>query len=185
MISIEEYRQAIEFLALHKQNFSIHNVGNEHAKIVLSNIFLNARHTVRIVANTLRNDVVDSQEYQDALCSFLSRDNALLQIIVSKLPNNVSENCNCNIYRRLSLNPAYAQGRIKLRIAGKNLFRIGDNPANFCVADGIMYRLENDIENRTAICNFGDVSRSIKFEQVFDKAFYNIEGDVDLIKLFE
>lgn len=180
MLPIEEYRQAIEFLASHKQNFDIHNEGNDYAKVVLSNIFKNARHTVRIAANTLRNVVVDSQEYQDALCSFLSRDNALLQIIVCNLPQNVSENSNCNLYRRLFLDPAYSQRRIHIRNAGRNIFKIGENPANFCVADGLMYRVENDIEKRTALCNFGNAERALKLESVFDKGFYSLENDVDL-----
>lgn len=184
MLPIEEYRQAIEFLASHKQNFDIHNEGNDYAKVVLSNIFKNARHSVRIAANTLRNVVVDSQEYQDALCSFLSRDNALLQIIVSNLPENVSEQSNNNLYRRLHLDPAYSQGRIHIRIAGRNLFRIGEKPANFCVADGIMYRLENDIEKRTALCNFGNAERALKLESIFDKGFNILGSDVDLNNLF-
>lgn len=184
MTPIDEYRQAIEFLASQKLNFDIHNEGDEYAKVVLSNIFMNARNFVRIAANSLRNVVVDSQEYLDALCIFLGRGNTLLNIIISELPENASEESNFNIYRRLFLNPAYAEGRIHIKNAEKSLFSLDEKPANFCVADGLMYRIENDIVKRTALCNFGNKTRALKLEDVFDKGFNNLENEVDLNNLF-
>jgi len=184
MASIEEYRKAVEYLAAQKRNFDIHNEGDEYAKVIFTNMFLNARKTLRIAANTLRNSVVDSPEYLDALDSFLGRECTTLQIVISHLPDNASENSNYNIYRRLWLNPAYSQGRIHIKNANRSVFHICGTPANFCVADSLMYRIENNIERRTALCNFGNSSRAKLLEERFDEGYNSIEQELDLSLVF-
>lgn len=184
MYTLEEYREAVSYFASNHKNLNIKNEGNDHARIVFSNLFLNATKTVRIAANTLRNEVVDSPEYQDSLDSFLSREGAKLQIIICKLPEAAKEESNSNIYRRLSLNPAYEQGRIEIKEAGKDRFFLGKKPVNICVADGLMYRIEDDIEKRTALCNFGDPKKAQGLEEGFDKVFGSIKESVDLKSLF-
>lgn len=182
--TLEEYKEAVRFLASTHRNFDIKNEGNEHARIVLTNLFLNAKKEVRIVANTLRNEVVDSREYQDALDSFLGRVGAKLQIIINQLPDNANEEIITNIYRRLRLNPAYEEGRIVIKVAGENRFFLGKKPVNLCVADSLMYRIEDDIEKRTAVCNFGNAKKAAGLEAGFDNVFSSIREVVDLKKLF-
>lgn len=184
MTSLEEYRLAVEYLASQKKDFDIHNEGNECAKVIFANIFKNAKYTVRIAANTLRNDVVNSSEYQDALDSFLSNEGAELKIIISRLPENATEDSPNNIYRRLQRHPAYLSGRIQIRNAHREMFHLGSRSANFCVADGIMSRIENDVVRRNALCNFGKKDRAAKLEEVFDKGFSSIQDVVDLNHLF-
>jgi hypothetical protein len=184
MVSLEDYRKAVESLAQKKKNFDIQNEGDAYAIVIFSNIFKNAENRVRIAANTLRNAVVDSNEYQDALDVFLAKEDTTLQIIVSKLPDNVSERINTNIYRRLYNHPAYQEGRIHIKNANRSMFKINGAPANFCVADGLMYRIENDIEKRTALCNFGNKARALRLEEVFEQGFNSIEKEIDLGQVF-
>ena len=184
MTSLEEYRQAVEYLAKEKMDFDIHNEGNDCAKVIFANIFVNAKQTVRIVANTLRNEVVDSPDYQDALDSFLSNEKAELKIIINHLPENAKEDSVNNIYRRLHRHPSYLAGRIQIREAGRDMFHIGDKPANFCVADGTMSRIERDVVKRNALCNFGNKDRAVKLEEIFDRGFSSIQNVVDLNQLF-
>ena len=184
MTSLEEYRQAVEYLAEQKKDFDIHNEGNDCAKVIFANIFKNAKSNVRIVANTLRNEVVDSQEYQDALDLFLSREGAELKIIINHLPTNANEDSANNIYRRLQRHPSYLAGRIQIREAGRDLFHLGSKPANFCVADGIMSRIESDVEKRNALCNFGKKDRAVKLEEIFNQGFSSIQNTVDLNYIF-
>lgn len=182
--TIEEYREAVEYLAREKKDFDIHNEGNDCAKVIFTNIFINARQTVRIVANTLRNEVVDSPEYQDALDAFLSNEGSELKIIINHLPDNAQEDSANNIYRRLHRHPSYLAGRIEIREAGRDMFHVGDKPANFCVADGVMSRVESDVVKRNALCNFGKRDRAVKLEEVFDNGFSSIQNVVDLNQLF-
>ena len=184
MVTIEEYRKAVEYFASNKRNYNINNEGDEYAKVIFSNIFANASQTVRIAANTLRNTVVDSPEYQNALDQFLFRQGAQLFIIISHLPETAREDVTENIYRRLRRNPAYEEGRIHIKNAESNLFTMDGKPANFCVADGLMYRIEDDIVKRTALCNFGDSSKAVKLEEVFDQGFAKIENELELSQLF-
>lgn len=184
MTSLEEYRQAVEYLASQKKDFDIHNEGNDCAKVIFSNIFLNAKKTVRIAANTLRNEVVDSAEYQDALDAFLSNEGAELKIIIHNLPESATEDSSSNIYRRLYRHPSFLTGRIQIRNANGDLFRLGVKPVNFCVADGVMSRIENDVVKRNALCNFGRKDRAAKLEEIFDRGFSSIQDVVDLKLMF-
>lgn len=184
MFTIDDYKEAVSYFASRKQNFSIKNEGDDCARVIFTNIFLNASKEIRIAANTLRNNVVDSPEYQDALTSFLSREGATLHIIIHNLPDNVGEKTNTNVYRRLFLHPAYKEGRVVIKNAGTDRFFIEKKPVNFCVADGIMYRLENDIVKRTAICNFGNSDKAVPMEKVFDEVFNSLDANVDLNQYF-
>lgn len=187
MFTIEEYKEAVDFLSTHKKNIVIQNEGDEHAKIIFSGLFKTAEHYVKLAANTLRNPVVDSSDYQNSLDIFLHKENARLDIIVNHVPETISEQSNNNIYQRLRRNPAYNEGRIRIKSAdGNHFFMGGDqaNPINFCVADGRMYRIEDNIEQRTAIVNFNDPIKSEELEKVFDKAFAELTTDVDLKQYF-
>lgn len=184
MISLEEYRKAVEYLASQKKDFDIHNDGNDCAMVIFANVFRNAKHRVCIAANTLRNEVVDSPEYQDALDAFLGNEGSMLQIIISHLPDNATEDSPNNIYRRLQRHPAYLAGRIHIKNANRHLFTIENKPINFCVADGLMSRIENDIEKRTALCNFGNAKRAQGLECVFKRGFDTVQSEVDLNNLF-
>jgi len=184
MFSLEEYKAAVEFFAASHRNYDIKNEGNDCARVVFTNLFLNAKQRIRMVAHTLRNEVVDAQEYQDGLDSFLAREDAKLEIIIHHLPETAKEVQASNLYRRLRFNPAYEEGRIVIKVAGRDRFFIGKKPVNFCVADGMMYRLENDIEKRTAICNFGDKRKAEGLESAFDRVFGGINETVNLKELF-
>ena len=184
MFSLKEYKAAVEFFASSHRDFDIKNEGDDCALVVLTNLFLNAKQRIRMVAHTLRNEVVDAKEYQDGLDSFLARKDARLQVIIHHLPEAAKENMVSNLYRRLRFNPAYEDGRIEIKVAGRDRFFVGDKPVNFCVADSIMYRLENDIEKRTAICNFGNKSRAEGMESAFDHVFDGINETVNLKELF-
>jgi len=184
MFSLEEYKAAVKFFAASHRDFDIKNEGNDCARVVFSNLFLNAKQRIRMVAHTLRNEVVDAKEYQDGLDSFLARENAKLQVIIHHLPETAKDDVVSNLYRRLRFNPAYDDGRIEIKIAGHDRFFLGGKPVNFCVADGMMYRLENDIDKRTAICNFGNKKRAEELESVFDQGFVCIKETVNLKELF-
>ena len=184
MFSSEEYKVAVQFFASSHSNFDIKSEGDDCARVVFTNLFLNAKQRIRMAAHTLRNEVVDAKEYQDALDSFLAREDAKLEIIIHHLPMTAKEGVASNLYRRLRFNPAYDAGRIEIKVAGRDRFFLGDKPVNFCVADGIMYRLENDIEKRTAICNFGNKRRAGELESAFGHVFDSINETVNLKELF-
>ncbi len=184
MFSIEEYKAAVQFFASSHKDYDIKNEGDDCARVIFTNLFLNARQTVRMVANTLRNDVVDSNEYLDSLGSFLGREGSKLQILIHHLPDNAREESASNIYLRLRRHPAYEQGRIEIKKTGGDRFFLGEKPVNFCVADSLMYRLEDDIEKRTALCNFGNYDKAVSLETAFDKVFGSIKEKVELTELF-
>lgn len=184
MFSPEEYKEAVQYFASSHTNYDIKNEGDDCACVVFANLFLNAQKHIRMVAHTLRNAVVDSQQYQDSLDSFLARKDAKLEILIHHLPETANEGVVSNIYRRLSLNPASKEGRVEIKIAGQDRFFLANKPVNFCVADGLMYRLEDDIVKRTAICNFGNKRRAEELESAFDRVFGCVTETVNLGNMF-
>ena len=184
----EEYRNAVESYARERKNYTFHNKGNEHAKIILPLIFRNAKREVRIAAQNLWNqELVNTSEYIESAKSYLDKQNTTFHIIVTNFPKKEIEKALeiNSFYKMWSQHPAYDEKRVIVKDSHGRSFKQNGNPVNFCTADGSMYRLEVDIQNRMALCNFNDPNETAKMNTVFDRAWKELEGnDVDLKQCF-
>ena len=186
---MKAYRAAVEDYARDGVDYLFHNKGDEHALIILSNLFKNAKKQIRIAANKLCNDsVVNTKDYLDSMKVFLDRGNTKLSILVTEKPSiediNSCETENC-FYRMLFTHPAYAEGRIHIKEAGGQSFRDAtEEKINFCTGDDKMFRLENNIMERTAVANFNDKSVTRKLIEAFDEVYPN-QTKVELAPLFQ
>lgn len=186
---MNEYRAAVESYALYKTNYLFHNEGAEHALIIFENIFKNANSCIRIAANNLWNDeVVNTKAYINAIVHFLDKDKTQLKIILTNFPEQeelrtTEQN---NFYLTLYKHPAYREGRITIVDGeGKSFkFKKENKTIHFCTADSLMYRLEDDIEHRKAIGNFGDSQTAKELETVFDQAFNSGLKKIHLNEIF-
>ena len=64
---------------------------------------------------------------------------------------------------------------------------LGDNgQVHFAIADDVAYRLETDVVERTAQCNFNDSTIATKLVSAFDQIFNSEEysHDIPLMNLF-
>lgn len=180
---MEEYRRTVEAYASRHENYLFHNEGNEHALIIFENIFRNANDTIRIAANNLCNpEVVDRKEYVEPLIKFLD-NGGTLKILLKVAPNPSSEELkkgNC-LYRALFNHEAYKKGAIQIKSGEGKCFHDSEHKEiHFCTADGHMYRIENDIVERKAICNFGDEVKTKEIDDLFDRVFDSVHHIVDL-----
>lgn len=83
---------AIQSLANVKVCHKVENSGNEHALIIIKNIFETAQSDVTIVAYDLRNkEVSNAPEYVNALKDFLDRDNVSLRIFLSEFDKTIMD----------------------------------------------------------------------------------------------
>ena len=168
-LTTQAYEQIVESYAKEKTNFLFHNQGNVHALIVFKSIFRNAVSRVRIAAESLTNpEVANNQEYLTALQVFLDRPETQLQILLSDAPQKPFE---YDLFRMLRSHEAYREGRVEIRDGKGRNFRRNGLVCHFCTADSRMYRIETDITNRKAECNFGDKSTTEFLERIFDEAF--------------
>lgn len=185
MSELEQYSSAVKYYATNHEDYLFHNEGNDHALIILTNLFDNANNHIRIAANRLYNDeVVNTPEYIGSMREFLNKKDSKLSIIISKKPSveevrtRGREN---TFYWMLYNHPAYYQGRVEIKEGEGKSFIGGNNiPVNFCTGDTQMYRFENDIEGRRATANFGDSETTQQLIDVFDKTFESLQSKVEL-----
>ena len=176
---------AVKEYASNNTDYLFHNQGDEHALIILTNLFVNAKDHVRIAANKLYNDeVVNTKEYIESMRTFLDKNDTKLSILITKKPSkeeikkSPKEN---TFYWMLFNHPAYSQGRVEIKEGnGKSFHDKDGQQINFCTGDDKMYRLENAIVERKAIANFGDSEMTGKLIETFDRVFPNIDSIVEL-----
>lgn len=171
-------------------NYLFHNRGNEHALIILSNIFRNAKSHIRIAANRLYNDeVVNTKEYIDSMRAFLDREGSRLSILITKRPTieEVQEHGPENtFYWMLYNHPAYRQGRVTIKEGEGSSFKDADgNQVDFCTGDDRMFRMEQDIKERQAIANFRDPEYTGQLIKVFDEVFPRLNSVVKLSDYYQ
>ena len=156
-ISIKEYEEALSQLAARREPHVFYNEGNEHALVVFKTIFKNAKKSLYIVAKDLTNtEVSNASEYIDSLSNFLNREDTKLNIMLTSVDNNIVRNT--QVFRSIFNSNAYKRGNVNIFNLNGKKFKDGDNIVHFCFADGQMYRIETDIENRKARGNFNDSS---------------------------
>lgn len=185
MTEMDQYRMAVKEYASKNINYLFHNKGDEHALIILTNLFVNAKKHIRIAANKLYNDeVVNRKEYIESMKSFLDKNDTRLSILITKKPTK-EEIASCpkenTFYWMLFNHPAYSQGRIEIKEGLGKSFRDKDGSMiNFCTGDDRMYRLETAVIERKAIANFGDPIMTEKLINVYDNVFPHLGTIVEL-----
>lgn len=189
---LEIYNRAVQYYASKGENYTILNHGPQHAKIIFINMFNNAQKHVRIAAEHMcDNDVVDTPEYIEAVNKFLNQPGSQLDILVTSIPKEVVEKKENCFLRFLSNHTAYKAGRVHIKdLEGKHFYIKNSNSnertyINFSTADSKIYRYENDIEEKTAICNFGDKEKTEQYEKLFDQVFSKIKDNIDLNSLLK
>ncbi len=187
MSTLEQYRNAVKDYAVRGVNYLFHNEGDEHALIIFTNIFLNAKSTIRIAANKLCNkEVVNKQEYIDSLKVFLDKKDARLFILLTNRPTAEDIEDQSCLYRMIYNHPAYKEGRIQIKDGqGKSFHDKNGAVVHFCIGDETMYRIENDIVERKAIANFGDGKTAGVLNRGFDKVFASINSEVNLNEYYD
>ena len=189
-IEMEEYREAVNYYAQKGDYYLLHNRGNDHALIILSTIFENAKKHIRIAANKLCNDeVVNTKKYIESMKKFLDQKDTRLDILIKEKPTKEEVNQfgrETTFYWMLFNHEAYRQGRVVIKEGKGKCFRGPDEQQiDFCTGDDSMYRLESDIVNRQATANFGDTKITGILIQSFDDAFSKIEAKIDLKEFFD
>lgn len=180
------YRDFVHALAINRENKVFLNSDENHALDVLVEIFQNAKDEVRIFAGSLCKHVGNEERYIVALSDFLDRKGKLRILLNDYNPDYAK---NSDLYKRLAFYKGLSEGDIIIKSTKATPHLKSDTEdinVHFTIGDRNSYRLETDIENRTAICNFNDTDRSSVLADFFDKLFASKEAkEIDLSEILK
>ena len=182
---MDGYYEFVKGLADRKENFVFSNSDAEKMLSVFSVMLNNAEKEFRIFAGSLCNETTEDEKYIEAVTDFLERGGKLRILL-----NNFNDKAafKSKLFRRLYY--LYTIGKdIRIRTTAEQPYisdKNGRINVHFSVGDKNSYRIEQDIEKRTAVCNMNGSSQAEELSRLFDKIFdnYYLE-DVDLQNLFE
>ena len=187
-VTIEEYRQFVVSLSHANDgagaNRTFLNSDKEKALIVLVELFKSAKDTIRIFAANLCNYVGTEFEYIEALSDFIEK-NGKVRILL----NNFDEECakHSNLFKRLAYYKSEGKDVI-VKVTTVKPYYTGDESkteVHFTVADDKGFRIETDVEKRTARCNFNNPEEAEKTAKFFDEVFESPNSNtVNLLTLF-
>jgi len=141
------------------------NSSIEHAGIIFSNIFRKAENYIYIYAGDLNGGISSQNQYWFELLNFLSKNKSEhLKILLSKYnPDNIPD-----LFFRIN-EPEFIS-KIEVKYIDKPVM-MNEKEFHFCVADGLMYRLETDVELFLAQGSFNNVDVSKSLETIFENLF--------------
>jgi hypothetical protein len=153
---MKTYIEYISLLSYNKVNKDFSNSDEEHAIEVLVKIFEQSNDHIRIFAKSLcNNEVSNSPKYITALSDFIERGGKVEIAVNSYDEEKIRQS---NLFRRLAY--YFTQKKeIKVYKAEAKPYISSDSErkdVHFTIGDDVAYRLETDIEKRTAICNFNN-----------------------------
>lgn len=156
-----KYENYIEGLAINEKNHLFFNSGKDHAIIVLSQIFSQAKNYVKLYSGNLNGGISSSDKYIKAVSGFLNRGGKL-EILLEQF-DSAKEPVIFELLK--GSNNVSVKSHSCTLSSSSNQFK----SIHFCIADGRMYRLENDTEKFTAQGNFNDKNVVQELESIFDK----------------
>lgn len=179
----QTYKNLIRSLAISKENRVFMNSDEDHALMVLVELFQLAQQKIRIFAGCLCKHVGNQPEYVVAISEFIERGGTLEILLNAYDEESAKES---NLYKRL----AYYKSQNKPIVIKKTEakpYLMGDSDkkeVHFTIGDETSYRIETDVEKRTAECNFNNPIMAKEIAVFFDRLFADAT-EIDIINLFE
>lgn len=184
IMTMEKYRQFISLLSDNHIDRVFLNSDEKHAIEVFVKLFETAKSTIRIYAACLCNEVTNDPRYIKALSDFIEKSGTL-KILLNKYDRELA--INSNLFKRLAY---YAENEkpIYVKTTKSKFYNSGDKDKkeiHFTVVDNISYRLETDIEKRTAECNFNSEPVATNMASLFDEVFERSDETINLKEMFK
>lgn len=182
---MDKYRYFVTNLAQNSINRVFLNSDEEHALEVLVQLFKISKSVIRIFAGSLCHHVGNKPEYIIALSEFIERGGTLLILLNNYNEENAKAS---NLYKRLAYYKAKNMPIVIKTTPSHPYFT--DDPekkeVHFTVGDDNSYRIETDINKRTAECNFSNPIIAKQISDFFDTLFNRSDSEeINLIKLFD
>lgn len=182
---MEKYKEYVRLLSRNNDSKEFFNSDGKHAIIVFGELFNIAKDYVYIFAGCLTSPVANSPEYIQSLSGFIERG-GIVRILLNKFDSkNIIYS---DVIRRL----------LYYKIIGKNVDirttllkpHYSEDPdkkeLHFTVVDDKAYRIETNVDERSATCNFNNATTAKDLRKIFDMIYVNssMSKELDLNKLF-
>ena len=170
MANEREYKDFVKSLALSNENRTFLNSNEDHAVEVLEQLFQISENEIRIFAGCLCKHVGNRSEYIVALSEFIEQGGTL-HILLNAYDEEAARNS--NLYKRLAY---YIDGGkpVVVKSTDAHPYRVFDTDkreVHFTIGDRKAYRIETDIDKRTAECNFNNPKLAENMADFFDTLF--------------
>lgn len=180
---IDEYRDFVKYLADTKDTRIFLNSDEDHALEVLVQLFHQATSSIKIFAGCLYEHVGNQSEYISALSDFIEKGGELRILLNNYNQEKARESL---LFKRLAM---YAKQNKNIEVKETNakaFFRTEpEQEIHFTVVDNIGYRIETNIEKRTARCSFNDSKIATATAEFFDKLYTDKRAQhIDLNNIF-
>ena len=166
---MKTYIEYISQLSYNKVDKDFANSDEQHAIEVLVKIFEQSKDVVRIFARSLCNNAVsNSPKYIVALSDFIERGGKVEIAVNSYNEEDVKQS---NLFKRLYYYITDGK-QVKIYKTDAKPYLTNDpekKEVHFTIGDDIAYRLETDIERRTAVGNFNSPERAKSLIDFFEK----------------
>lgn len=184
MATDKKYKDFVHLMAKIGENRTFLNSDEDHALDVLVQLFQLSQKTVRIFAGSLCQHVGNKLEYVIAISEFIERGGEL-RILLNSYNEELAKSS--NLYKRLAYYKS--QGKpVFVKTTNSRPYRTGDpekKEVHFTIGDEKAYRIETDIEKRTAECNFNNPELAKTTSDFFDMLFLREDAkEINLLKLF-
>lgn len=178
---MNSYKTFVHNLAETQTNKVFLNSDNNKMLSVFQEMFEHSNTDFRIFAGGLCNEVTGSKEYIEAISNFIEKKGNLYILLNNFHQEQASVH---NLYKRLAYYQSLGEYHIFIKSTKQQILYEGAT-AHLAIGDHCSYRIETDIEKRTAICNMSDSGYTEKLVSFFDTLFNDQENLViDLVKIF-
>ena len=171
---MENYIKYISKLSKEKSNVEFLNSDTDRALAVLVQIINSSSRIVRIFAGALCSEVPSDNQYVSALSDFIER-NGVVRIMLNQFDDSKAKES--NLFKRLAYYLELNKD-IKIFSTEARPYLISDpekNEIHFTTGDDCAYRVETDIDKKTAKCNFNNPQAAENLIQFFDELAGNAE----------
>lgn len=164
------YAKYVKNLADSKKDELFLNSGDEHAEVVLSQIFRSSEKVVRIFAGNLIR-FADKNNYINALMSFIDKEDTELKILLNDYSNECIDRMKkSDLFPILWYYSDKKNKNITIKYSNQNVYSNGE-PVHFTTGDDHMFRIETNLKERKAKCNFNSPKVVEKANTLFDSVF--------------
>ncbi|MDR1729992.1 MAG: hypothetical protein LBR52_04950 [Prevotellaceae bacterium] len=187
---MENYRKFIKHLSNSQSPKEFLNSDEDHALVIFEQLFSQAKKDIRIFAGSLCCDsdknyhVANDSQYISALSEFVERGGKV-KIILNDF--NPVAAVKSNLMRRLLYYKVEFHDRIEIKTTTTKLSYKEDveqKSIHFTVIDNNAYRIETNIEQRSATGSFNNEEVAVGLIRIFDDIYQNKSQNLDIVKLF-
>lgn len=168
---MEKYIRFIEDLANTESETPYTNKGEQHASIVMGNIFRTSKNIIEMYSGNFDNSVTNKDYFLDNLIQFLLKPDTKLRLILEGKPDKASIS-----YKLIE---SFNGDKVEIKKEAGQLFYFGDDisqKVHFAIGDGRMYRIETDSSLKKAQGCFNDVKNAKMLSEMFNTQFNKLSN---------